>query len=254
MITYHKGDLLDSNCDYIAQQVNLQGFMGGGLARQIAKKYPNVEKIYEDFAKSNTDLPANYVEAQENENEPIVVNCFTQDENYNTVIDWLEQCFTKLKEEIYNYGVPVCIGILYKYGCGIARGNWADVEKVFKKLFEKDELIELQIWEYTQKTEDIEQYQKEYAKKNKESLNKAARERYYAHKEKRLEYQRKYEKENRENHNINTRRWRLRHKESYQEYQKRYYQEHKEKLLTQHRISAKASQQRKKELREKYDK
>lgn len=36
MITHHNGDLLKSGCDIICHQVNLQGIMGGGLAKQIA--------------------------------------------------------------------------------------------------------------------------------------------------------------------------------------------------------------------------
>ena len=46
MISYHEGDLLKSNCDVICHQVNLQGVMGGGLALQIARKFPQVEHEY----------------------------------------------------------------------------------------------------------------------------------------------------------------------------------------------------------------
>ena len=49
MISYHNGDLLKSGCDIICHQVNLQGVMGGGIARQIANKYPDVEKSYKLF-------------------------------------------------------------------------------------------------------------------------------------------------------------------------------------------------------------
>ena len=44
-----KGDLLKADADVICHQVNLQGVMGGGLALSIAMKYPNVNKIYEDY-------------------------------------------------------------------------------------------------------------------------------------------------------------------------------------------------------------
>lgn len=37
------------------------------------------------------------------------------------------------------------IGIPYKYGCGIAKGDWVKVEKIFKNEFEESEL-RLQIW------------------------------------------------------------------------------------------------------------
>jgi O-acetyl-ADP-ribose deacetylase (regulator of RNase III) len=46
MIHYVKGNLLDSNCDYICHQVNCQGVMGSGIARQIRERYPVVYLYY----------------------------------------------------------------------------------------------------------------------------------------------------------------------------------------------------------------
>ena len=48
MIHYVKGNLLDSNCDYICHQVNCQGVMGSGIARQIRERWPEVYKDYYD--------------------------------------------------------------------------------------------------------------------------------------------------------------------------------------------------------------
>ena len=58
-----KGDLLETNADIICHQVNLQGVMGGGLALSIARKYPNVNKIYEDYYTNSSGsilYPGNY--------------------------------------------------------------------------------------------------------------------------------------------------------------------------------------------------
>ena len=38
------------------------------------------------------------------------------------------------------------IGVPYKYGCGIAIGDWNKVEQIFKNIFENEKDIELQIW------------------------------------------------------------------------------------------------------------
>ena len=37
-----RGDILRSDTDIIVQQVNCQGVMGAGLAKQIASQYPEV--------------------------------------------------------------------------------------------------------------------------------------------------------------------------------------------------------------------
>lgn len=40
------GDLLTTNANYICHQVNCQGRMGSGVARQIREKYPTVYQWY----------------------------------------------------------------------------------------------------------------------------------------------------------------------------------------------------------------
>ena len=46
MIYWKKGNLLESDCDYICQQVNCQGKMNSGIAKQIREKWPVVYKNY----------------------------------------------------------------------------------------------------------------------------------------------------------------------------------------------------------------
>lgn len=46
MIIDKKGDVLESGCNVICHQVNEYGVMGGGLAKQIANKYPSVSEDY----------------------------------------------------------------------------------------------------------------------------------------------------------------------------------------------------------------
>jgi O-acetyl-ADP-ribose deacetylase (regulator of RNase III) len=46
MIYWKKGNLLESDCDYICQQVNCQGKMNSGIARQIREKWPVVYQNY----------------------------------------------------------------------------------------------------------------------------------------------------------------------------------------------------------------
>ena len=49
MITYKKGNLLNSNCDIIVHQVNCQKVMGSGIAKQIRDRWPEVFVRYEEY-------------------------------------------------------------------------------------------------------------------------------------------------------------------------------------------------------------
>ena len=45
-IVYKEGNLLDAQTDVIAHQVNCQGVMGSGVAKQIRDKWPRVYDSY----------------------------------------------------------------------------------------------------------------------------------------------------------------------------------------------------------------
>ena len=48
-IIYKTGNLLDAQTDVIAHQVNCQGVMGSGVAKQIKEKWPIVFELYSQF-------------------------------------------------------------------------------------------------------------------------------------------------------------------------------------------------------------
>lgn len=53
-IQYIKGNLLESNCDYICHQVNCQGAMNSGIAKSIRTKWPSVfEEYYKWYKEKN---------------------------------------------------------------------------------------------------------------------------------------------------------------------------------------------------------
>lgn len=154
MITYHNGDLLKSGCDIICHQVNLQGVMGGGLARQIANRYPKCEEIYINYInqhKTNNQLIEGSYNIYRVEYKKFICNCFTQNQDFSTNYDWLRDCFSQIKfftknivylldKKTKTIGVPFC------YGCGIANGDWNKVEQIFKDIFENEKDIDFQIW------------------------------------------------------------------------------------------------------------
>lgn len=146
MISYHKGNLLESGCDIICHQCNLQGIMGGGLAKQIATKYPKCEKEYNIFSSmGDAEGKVMFFEYEDNGEFKVIANCFSQERNFETNYAWVRECFEKVKDYAKEKNLKT-IGVPFKYGCGIAHGDWNDVEQIFVDLFENEE-SELQIWE-----------------------------------------------------------------------------------------------------------
>lgn len=143
--TYHDGDVLDSGCDVIAHQLNLQGVFGGGLAKQIAERYPDIGKATKkEMAKAKKNGKKLYYTLYPIQGGGLIANCFTQDENFDTQTQWLCRAFRGIAEEMKARGLKT-IAVPYKYGCGIANGDWRHIEMILRSLF-MDKSIELQIW------------------------------------------------------------------------------------------------------------
>ena len=121
------GDLLQSDVDIILHQVNLQGFMGGGIAYQIAKTYHNVEKEYMEFKEKALGNVC-FVKT----NKYVVGNCFSQNWYFETDYTALRQCLDEVIEYM-NINNLKTVAIPYKYGCGIASGNWDVVLEIFER-------------------------------------------------------------------------------------------------------------------------
>ena len=153
MIKYFNGDLLKSGCDIIAHQVNLQGVMGGGFAKQIAKKFNQIEISYSQFCKSNLNdnlLGNVYLWSVDGlfakqTGTKFIANCFSQESDFTTNYLAIRECFTIIRDTYCKNAKLKTIGVAFNYGCGIAHGEWEKVLAVFKELFENSD-IELQIW------------------------------------------------------------------------------------------------------------
>lgn len=145
MIEYKNGDLLLSNCDMICHQVNAYGIMGAGIASQIKEAFPQMYKEYREICKTvkNGDLYGTVWFYIYDKNKKAIANCFSQIDGV-TDIECLKACVRTLHLIAADRKFKT-VGIPYKYGCGIAKGDWLEVVKVFKKEFELSN-IRLQIW------------------------------------------------------------------------------------------------------------
>lgn len=138
MLQYKNGDILEAEEKIICHQTNCLGIMGAGLALQIARKYPEVDKKYRNFCieygewnfLGQTQLVNTY-------DDKIIANCFGQKRpGFGKQTDYkaLKTCL-KAVEEFANQN-NFSVAIPYKIGCGLAGGDWNIVEKIIKDIFE----------------------------------------------------------------------------------------------------------------------
>ena len=143
MIAYLKGDLLDSNVDYICHQVNCRGRMGSGIAKQIRERFPEVYRVYSeryedalrvlrtpDLMLGSTDI------VQISGTNQHVVNMYAQrgygyDGKCYTSYKAFKFILQTLKKEI---PTNCTIGFPKGIGCGLGGGNWAVISKMIEEI------------------------------------------------------------------------------------------------------------------------
>lgn len=135
MIKIIKGNILDCNEDIIVHQVNIQGYMGGGIARQLANQYKGLEEFY---SKHCSILENDYeilggTTLIYKENNKIICNIFSQKPNFDTDYEAIKRCLEYVKLWASNNNLSIAIP--YEIGCGIANGDWYIVHKIIEEVF-----------------------------------------------------------------------------------------------------------------------
>lgn len=129
------GDILKADADVIVHQVNCQGVMGKGLAKQIKDEYPEVFSVYSSACtRENTKHLLGYVQFVKVGFTRTIANLFAQ-ERYgsptkcHTDYDALRQCLITVNAQFKGKTVAVP----YKLGCGLAGGDWEIVSKIIEE-------------------------------------------------------------------------------------------------------------------------
>ena len=133
-----KGDLLDTDLNFIAHGVNCRNKMGSGVAKAILTKYPEVKEGYHALHRSGLALCTNGSDDFLGTAQPIdvhdgkvVFNLFTQlDYGYDgkqyVSYKAIEECFKSLTlncDYINAIAIP-------RIGCGLAGGDWDKVKEI----------------------------------------------------------------------------------------------------------------------------
>ena len=152
MIKIIDGDLLTSGADIICHQVNCQGKMNSGVAKQIREKWPEVYNAYiniiEESKFSGLELLGFcqflYIKKQ----KIFIANLFGQnyygyDNEQYTDMDALKNSLLMLRNHVYNLTKgknisksEIRIAMPWKIGCDRGGANWTDVYSMIHFIFE----------------------------------------------------------------------------------------------------------------------
>lgn len=167
MIKVIHGNLFDTKAPIIAHQVNCQGKMGTGVARQVKEKYPEVFKSYEFACAGDENLlgkcllfdKEGNIPTQENTLEyPYIANLFAQ-ENYG--YDGKQytdvRAFNMACIGLYTAASMLDIDTIampYMIGCVRGGASWREIYMILETIF-KD--IDIELWKLpeTIKEEDL---------------------------------------------------------------------------------------------------
>jgi len=155
MITYKNGDLLKSNCNIICHQVNCQGVMGSGIAKQIRATYPHIFSKYKQLCEQNKLeylMGVAQICAISEAKTHYIANMFAQlhylprginHTNYEMFRLCCQQLKTLIPIEIAD--TEFTIGFPYGIGCGLGGGDWNIVRKIIEEEF-ADDKWKVEIW------------------------------------------------------------------------------------------------------------
>ncbi len=137
MVKIKKGNLLKARTDIIVHQVNVQGVMGGGVARQLSLKYQGLEKFYSNYCKKyNNDydlLKGHTLPFTTKSDHKLIFNIFSQTSDFKTDYKMFRHCIREIRYIAQKFKLKVAMP--YGIGCGIADGDWNKIMNIIIEEF-----------------------------------------------------------------------------------------------------------------------
>lgn len=145
MITYRKGNLLDTDDHIIVHGCNAQGKMNSGVAKAILEKYP---KAYDDYKERHRldikynplgHIPLGIIIPSEQPDGKTIINAITQlhygyDGKKYVNYDAIDEAFRTITQE---FGPPDCghsTNIsMPMIGSGLGGGDWGIIERIIER-------------------------------------------------------------------------------------------------------------------------
>lgn len=140
MIRIIEMNVFDTDKEILAHQVNTEGIMGAGLAKEIKYRHPEVYEKYESCCKG-MDIKelmgevqlVNCTSSMYDRKYKHVANLFAESLRYkiegerHTDYEALRESFKKLNSIGHSVAVP------YLIGCGLGGGDWNVVKKIIEE-------------------------------------------------------------------------------------------------------------------------
>lgn len=150
-VVIKEGNVFDSDAKIICHQVNCQGVMGSGVAKEVRERFPNVYSAYHDYCEENKDYPARLLGVAQmvpidKEGSRWIANCFGQDKfGYDgkqyTSVGALMEAFQEVAKMAKMAGAKVAMP--YKIGCVRGGANWPLVKKIIDVTFQG---VDVELW------------------------------------------------------------------------------------------------------------
>ncbi len=147
MLKIIDGDIFESGADVIAHQVNCQGVMGSGVAKQVREKFPKVFEKYREECRvwgkvilgeclllspdgTGADLRQSIANLFGQDNYGYDGKCYT---DYNSLRNALKKLNTRVKVWNAATGRRHTVAIPYLMGCHRGGGDWEIVSKMIEE-------------------------------------------------------------------------------------------------------------------------
>ena len=142
-IVYKTGNLLEDDADILVNTVNSLGYIGRGLAKAFAEKFPQMHKEYKKLCSGNA-FKYCFTSFHPIEDERVVCNALTVNDEFKGDYLLVRGSLWELKD--FCIGKPLRIAIP-PLGCGIGGLNRAIVEKMISEIF-ADTDVELRLYNF----------------------------------------------------------------------------------------------------------
>lgn len=131
------GSIFDCPATVLVSPVNCEGTMGAGLAREFARRYPDVEQAYIKHCR-NGQVVIGHVNLYPVGNRTRVVACFPtkykwkEPSRIEYIIGGLRSLVSKLDDNIGGHNDSIAIPAL---GCGLGGLSWSEVKPLIVQAF-----------------------------------------------------------------------------------------------------------------------
>lgn len=142
MIEYENKDIVDVDQGIIGHQVNCQGVMNSGVAKQIRNKWPVVFERYKQAVDIFPEIDKGFAQVIQVDQNLYVANIFGQqnygkDKKMYTNLNMLHSGLVQIFEVAQTLDLPVYLPMI---GCGLGGASWdAQVKPMIEQLVEQFE-------------------------------------------------------------------------------------------------------------------